>query len=241
MPRGQPDFGMYAAETYLAGMSDMAELAVRLGSIVIFDRRGKVVDLDDFEDALFKWVTVNVGASHSLFSSASAKSGTQSIIQHVGGVGDTPTYMERGFTLLPSKRLGVEIAYAKPSTTAYLLIRLYRAITTSHAWGQIKLDFNAKKVYYQDSAGNYQEITDITTPSNFPFVYYPIKFVVDFDTGFYERLIFEGVEHDLSAYALYSVIIGSVPGVQTRITWTRIGGAGSDIYIDDYILTMEEP
>lgn len=241
MVRGQPDFGMYAPETYIAGLSDMAELAVRLGSINRSDRRGRVIDFDDFEGPLLKWHIVNVGDAYSIFSSLSAKSGTQSILMCVGGAGDTPTYIARGTTLVGSKRIGVEIAYTFPSSTAHLILQLTYTDDVIVYDAQIKLDFATRKVSYMDEDEHFQEIADIPVPSGWKFLYYPIKFVVDFETGKYVRLMYGGVEYDLSAYNIHSDDPGAIPAIGFYIHWIRIGGALSNIWVDDYILTMEEP
>ena len=241
MPRGQPDFGMYAATTVVVGLSDMAELAVRLGSISIFDRRGKVIDLDDFEGQLLKWERIAIGIANATFSSDSCKSGTQSVYMRVTDNTNRRIYMERSLSLLPSKRLGLEIAYSLPASTAFLLMRLYRAISTGYSYAQVKLEFTDKKIYYYDSAGNPQEFADLPTASDSEFCYYPVKMVADFDTGKYVRFISEGIEYDLSSYDLYSVITPSTPIVSSRFTWERNSGEESTIYLDDYILTMDEP
>lgn len=241
MPRGQPDFGMYSAETHLAGLSDMAELAVRLGSIVVFDRRGKVVDLDDFEGALLKWTVDNTGDAYSRFSSDTAKSGTQSIIMHVGDAASWTTDMTRGFTFLPSKRLGVEIAYAKPSTDALLSIKFACSDGITAFVATLEFNFATLKINYFGSDGEYHEIADITTPETALFIYYPVKFSVDFETGKYVRLLFQGVEYDLSAYSSYPVDDPPDPLVYVKIAWVRVSGDDSNIYLDDFILTMDEP
>ena len=150
MPRGQPDFGMYAAESVVAGLSDMAELAVRLGSISIFDRRGKVIDFDDFEGVLLKWRAVGAGLATAKFSSASAKSGSQSILLNVKAALPSTIELYRGIRPLLSKRLGLEIAYAKPDTTAILVIRLAYFDGTNITKGEIRLHFSTLDLWYVD-------------------------------------------------------------------------------------------
>ena len=55
MPRGQADFGQYAVKEVSASISDMGEVAARLGSIDIYDKRGDVVFFDNFEGAFLRW------------------------------------------------------------------------------------------------------------------------------------------------------------------------------------------
>ncbi|GAH83946.1 unnamed protein product, partial [marine sediment metagenome] len=87
MPRGQPDFGMYASASTIGSVSDLAELAVRLGSINIFDRRGKVIDFDDFEDVRKGWEFELLGGATAVRASTAPKSGSQHWILTTGGAG----------------------------------------------------------------------------------------------------------------------------------------------------------
>ncbi|GAI74233.1 unnamed protein product, partial [marine sediment metagenome] len=51
---GKPDWGLQLKKT-IYSFDDLSELAVRLGSIDFFDRRGDVILLDSFEYGLGKW------------------------------------------------------------------------------------------------------------------------------------------------------------------------------------------
>lgn len=241
MPRGQPDYGMYAPQTVTSNLSDMAELAVRLGSIDIFDRRGKVIDLDDFESPLRKWVASLVGNATANLSGVSAKSGAQSLLLHIEGAADNIAEIIRGVMPVPSNRLGVEISYALPSATAYLEIRLFFDNGVSARQGLLRLNFTTLKLSYWDGVTfAWEELDDLDAQSLSPYVYYPIKLVIDTELSRYARLVFGTNEYDLSAISLGTVGLG-VPRVNTIIRWVRIAGVDSNIYLDDYILTMDEP
>ena len=57
MTHGVQDFGASSGQNSTYGLTDLGELAVRLGSPVSFDRRGDVVMMETFEDGLDAWVT----------------------------------------------------------------------------------------------------------------------------------------------------------------------------------------
>lgn len=61
MPRGMPDWGEYSPQEVVSKLLDNAELAARLGSPVLFDRRGTVIFMDDFNCGVNHWDTVTKG------------------------------------------------------------------------------------------------------------------------------------------------------------------------------------
>ncbi len=241
MPRGQPDFGQYSSETYVAGLSDMAELAVRLGSIVIFDRRGKVIDVDDFEGVVLKWTPVTIGNGAVVFDSTYPKSGSQGLKLTSGDGANQHGTIQKGFTPLFSQRLGLEFVFSSPSADTYFVLQIsYFDGTLSHLAG-IRFDFNAQKIAYQSTFFAYTDIIDTEAFYTSNFFYFPVKLVVDFATGYFVRLLFGGVEHDLSSYPIFSQADATNPNIKYTIAHRYRAAAGSDIYIDDVILTEDEP
>ncbi|GAH47647.1 unnamed protein product, partial [marine sediment metagenome] len=56
----------------------MGEIAARLGSIVTYDKRGDVVDFDNFEFPVLRWDINVVGSeSYARLDSAQCRSGAQ--------------------------------------------------------------------------------------------------------------------------------------------------------------------
>jgi len=241
MPRGQPDFGAYAAETYVTGMSDMAELAARLGSIVVFDRKGKVVDLDDFEAPLFKWSLSQAGGATIKLSETQPKSGAQGVkIYSSGALGDN-AYMKKGFIALPSKRIGIEISFSQASNKTSFQAKLdyYNGSHQYKCW--VKLDFTDNKIYYRNGGGNYTELIETAKPLIYAWTFTPLKLVGDFDTGHYVKLILGSVEYDMTALTMTPIVDTTYPRLFIEYRLDReVAGAGQ-IFLDDFILTQDEP
>ena len=55
MGHGYPDYGTQGPVSTVHSIQDLGELAVRLGSIVTFDRRGNVLWLDGFDSGIGAW------------------------------------------------------------------------------------------------------------------------------------------------------------------------------------------
>ena len=56
-----PDYTTKYKTAIVFGNLDHAELAARLGSIDIYDRRGAVIDLDNFEAPYMRWIGETLG------------------------------------------------------------------------------------------------------------------------------------------------------------------------------------
>jgi len=72
MAHGTPDWGVTASKKTIYSLHDMGELAVRLGSIVSFDRRGDVIFSDSFQNGLGKVYASGVGAGFECWPSVAS-------------------------------------------------------------------------------------------------------------------------------------------------------------------------
>jgi len=241
MPRGQPDFGAYAAETYVTGMSDMAELAARLGSIVLFDRKGKVVDLDDFEAPLLKWRTTVAGSATIALDDTQPKSGAQGVKIYSSGAEGDAAYIRKGFIALPSKRIGTEISFSLASnkTSFHAKLDYYNGAVQYRCY--VKLDFTDNKIYYRPSGGGWTELAEITAIHSLSWTFTPVKVVADFDTGYYVKLILGSVEYDMTDLAMQFTGDTTYPRFFIEYRLDREADGEGQIYLDDFILTQDEP
>lgn len=242
MARGQRDYGMYAPTTVISSLSDMAELAVRLGSIVSYDRRGNVLYFDDFQGTVLKWKVATIGDSYARLDSTSARSGAQSVkLQAGAGSGNVATLQRTSYSY-GSRRLGVECHVSRPLNEAELRIYLYAYTATDHHRALLTINFDTGIITltYGDS-----DTVDIVTGqywANEYFSYNPVKLVVDFETGYYVRLIYNDVEYDLSNYAI-PLISGGIYPFDMLVLWLHNNSDVDEctLWIDDVILTQDEP
>jgi hypothetical protein len=238
---GQPDFGMYAKKTTTYSLSDMAELAVRLGSIDSFDRRGDVVCLDDFETAVLKWsVSTHDGESAGV-DTTYPKSGNQDCKLALVDQAGSFVIMNKGFTLLPSSRIGAEISFAVPDSNTYFYLTLYLEDGTKLHTSKIKVDFDGGTLSYYGSDGNEHIFATGLKFTSEAYAFHTIKVVVDFSTDKYVRCLYAGVEYDLSTYSLYTAGHVVAPYIYASIQLQPRVQAVAYIYIDDFILTQNEP
>lgn len=241
MPVDYPDFGVPETSAAYPLIGDLGELAVRLGSIVIFDRRGRVIHFDDFEGPVLRWDGETSPTTYFRLSARSPKSGSQSVQLHVVATAGQKCEIHRGCALLPSEQLGLGIAFAEPDTNSlfHLYFRYWNG--TDEYQARIEINFNAKTLRYYDSTG-WHEFADTFGFISTQNYHHLAKLVADFETGKYVRFMLNDTEYDLSSYDLYTTPdTATVPHIRIYLALEARVSTASDIYLDDYILTMDEP
>lgn len=223
-------------------VTDLGELAVRLGSIVTFDRRGDVVWLDGFEEGLNKWVATTWGAGGAVgLDQNYARNGNWSCKLTAGSDGIRRASIYRKLPRPVVGNLGLECSFGFDSNLANfrLLFDLYDGAYRHEPL--VTYDYVSTLLSVRDEGGAWQ---DVATGVDVYESYYPfwsMKLVVDFANQKYVRLIFNETEYDLSAYSyLYTVDASNAllrPGVQNN----GIAAANAIVYLDDVIITQNEP
>jgi len=242
MPRGQPDYGEYAVKEVAASVSDMGEVAARLGSIVTFDKRGDVVDFDNFEEPALRWEKAIQGASsYARHSSNRCKSGSQALELYQDGSASAFTEIRSGIAVLGSKNLGMEISYSTTDITCLFNIYIVFLTGTKRYEAEARIDFAAYKFYVCDENGDFIEIGSFYGVSATPIPYHTIKLVADFDSFKYKRLLLDNYEYDISAIGLLEATEAAVPVVLRQIEIRPVTTNGGTIYVDDFVFTQAEP
>lgn len=239
--RGQPDYGAYAAGDLVSLTADVAELAARLDSLMVFDRRGKMVYSDDFESPVLRWLTGITLGSKVEFDWTYPKSGAQCVKLTPKAAANSIAEISKEIGVITSQRLGLELGFANPSTELSFYIELAYFDGTDFYRGSIKLDFSANKVYLRTGGGVWTEYAAILAFYNAGYSYYPFKIVVDFETKKYVRAMLQGLWYDLSAYDIAIMAGAGAQRLQQTAHATNETGVAGSVYVDDVIFTQEEP
>ena len=242
MAKGQPDFGQYAPTTTIAGLSDLGELAARLGSVVIFDRRGNVMAIDYFDSGIEQWYrTGDVGYSVD-WNGDYAKSGGFSCKLTTGPVAGNTVTLLRYISVPVLASLGIEVSFSYQKNWQYLDFILVVADGNYQYEAQIRYDWVNGKLQYMDSEGNYQDIPGGSySCGGVPYVFDTLKVVADFTTAKYKRLIVNNREFDLSAISFAKDPAVRNPIMMASIVLTTSANEAAIGYIDDVIITQNEP
>lgn len=242
MPKGQRDFGLYAPTETIVGLSDMGELAARLGSIITFDRQGNVMAFDDFESGIEAWVKSGSAGYGVSWNSVYAKAGGFSCkLETAAVVGyNVTTLKQLGLQTLSPIGLEVSFAYGQNWKSLDIVIYIVDGSKLYHA--AIRYDYPNTKLLYLDSANAYQDVPggSFVIPSTAG-AFHTLKFVVDLPTGKYKRLLVDNNSFDLSALSFYNPANPSIPAGTFRVTLSTSTGAAAIAYIDNVIITQNEP
>lgn len=242
MPHGYPDYGVGAPIQTVYTLHDMGELAARLGSIVTFDRRGSIFWLDDFADGVHKWeFAEDVAPGDLIWSPDKARSGAFSAKLVTSPNAWQYAYMTHYFTIPVLNRVGFEFSFIHPLFLGFLRIRIYLYDGTHYHFFGINCAPAFNYVEYWDKTDAWKYVTKDFTFRQHDWVFHTIKLVVDLTTGKYVRLIINDTFFDLSKYEYYHVDSPIAPYAWMEISTAPVGANTLNTYIDDVILTQNEP
>lgn len=242
MPRGQPDYGVYQQQYAIAGMADLGEAVARLGSINIYDRRGFTVWMDDFEAPVIQWETVGTGGGVvPVLDTTRSVSGVQSVKLACAALALSSSALRRVFALIRLGRVGAEFwIQSKKVALSYIDFSLTIADGVNAAAGLLRYYPNEGTIDFYTLAGWVNVATGIhMVPERRYFL--PIKFVVDMDTDYYVRLLVGEREFDLSAHQLAPLVPTANRYIDVEISLRGVAAATTEAYIDNFILTQNEP
>lgn len=241
MPRGYPDYGIIEALGKSLLPLDAADLATQLGSFTAYDKRGDVVILDGFEDVTLKWRTVTVGgASFVILDSTHVKNGAQACQLHADVVAADYAEIRRGIGLLPTSGLGIEVSWRHNALACDLRVGFGYYDGARVLFAYLNIDFGLFQFAIYNAAGGLTLIHTAASIVRNAMDFHTVKLVVDFGNRMYKRLMYDGTEFDLSAHAVNVGLPTIDQFIIPIITLTNTGGAG-DIWLDDFILTQDEP
>lgn len=219
-----------------------AELAVRLGSEKFFDRRGDVLFIDGFEEGIAKWELTGSGTGNAQVLTAERVRSGGYCVKLTGG--STLTKAAAMYTYFPYpvlSKLGFETHFAFGSVIDCLYFRIEQLTGTHIKYAYIKYDRTNEKLQYLDSAGVYQDIETSFILYEYSYLFDVLKLVIDLETYKYHRLILNEETYDLSAYSMFSEVNTARPHIRIKIDLVSRSGNNDYVYIDNIIVTQNEP
>ncbi|MBA7572235.1 hypothetical protein ES708_14011 [subsurface metagenome] len=242
MAHGQPDFGAYAAKETVGSLADIGELAARLGSIVTYDRRGDVVFLDSFESGLSAWYTDFSGAGGGVTQSPDhARNGMFSTRMVCGSNLLREAYLWKYLPYPIAGNLGVEFSFTMHDELELLDLTIETIDDVKTLWAQLRYDQDAKVLKYRSTGGAWKELQTALTLLEFDDMFHTLKVVIDYKNGNFVRALLDERSWDMSTFPIWS--LGAMVGNRMHIALvtTGVALANATIYIDDFIVTQNEP
>jgi hypothetical protein len=242
MAHGRPDWGITNGVFSTYQSSDMGELAARLGSPNTMDRRGDVVLIDSFEEYTGRYTVQPSGTgagSRRTVQYAHRGSWCRELISGSDGglfcgyiIGESAVYQAK---------VGIEVSFLHPSTIDGFEVQIIRFDgAQAHAFS-LRYSETALALQYKDPAGVLQTVASGFSLPASVYDWSTIKLVADIAVDRYTRAVVNGVTYNLPAS-------GPTPNADVRtprmdFTVFVLGRAGFNdaAFIDDLILTQNEP
>jgi hypothetical protein len=237
-----PDYTTKYKLAKIFGNVDNAELGARINGLSTMDRRGNVIWWDDFEGgASIKWGVSADGLGTATVSATKSWMGSQSMKTVTDAALGSVTYLDKSFSLPLERRLGVEFMFRIESGKPSVLIYWVGFTGTESFMAQVYYDFNLDKLYYQDAAWAWIELTKVDGTVFTHQAWCFMKLVIDWTAKEYVRFIFGASEYDLSGIPLRSGASATKRRTDVNI-WNRCEtAAAATVYFDNFILTQNEP
>lgn len=219
-----------------------AELAVRLGSPVAYDRRGQVVFVENFEHGWGLWSITYQGADYAhALDPTTSMSGGYSFKLTAGNASGAYAGINMIRALAPTGKMGLEFVFSINALLNYVGGRLVIVDGARMYTAEVRYGLATNRLELWNHSGAFESpvATAPVTPGKGR--YSTLKFVIDTATQKYERVLFNDVETDLTAYSYYDDGVVLAKRIEVEITnYGRVGN--NDIaYIDDIIVTLAEP
>lgn len=242
MAHGAPDWHKYRTTSSTYSIEDLAELAARLGSIVTFDRRGDVIFLESFEHGRGRWdqTLSGTGAAVALEPAIFRTSGYS--IRLTPGTDQSKSALILGVMHPPrTSSIGFEFSFTTPNLFNQILafLQFYDGTTQTLAW--LRYYLPATTLDILTAPATYTTVATGITFAATAYNWYTLKLVADLTNVTYSRAIFGNVSYPLTDYDLVTSADSTSPQFQFGIALEGTGSANLHAYIDDIILTQDEP
>lgn len=242
MPHGTPDWGLVGPKTTVYGLDDLGEQAVRLGSPHLWDRRGDTVFSTDFRDGMSPFIPTAGGVGGNIvLSTGHTRQGAYSL--KLTPRSDDPFYAHVDLQLaIPRTRsLGLEFSFSLDEDTdawsgALALFdgaRYHRAAVRYDHVNRVLEHYSLLTAYTPFATGVWGP--EHAYPSN------TIKLVANFDTGFYVRVLMNDGLWNLPAVPIDSMGLPGAANLRVRIYHYAVAGKNPVGYLDNVIVTQNEP
>lgn len=235
----------YTSKYKLIGIfqnQDLMEIPARLGSPVTYDRRGSVLWYDDFEQAVLHWdISGAIAPGTAVLSAEQAYTKSQSCKYTTRDQIADPWGIIRWFPIPRANRVGAEMSFTASEHIGEIIFSLVTYSATNTYVASIKIDITNDVLEYNDDGGNWVEFADTLRLRGSDVAFNTCKVVMDMTTGYYARFLFNDRSFDLSNYGMEDLGTVGTGNSSVGITAAPDEAAEHDFYIDNVIVTQNEP
>lgn len=230
----------YKLSTLYVGM-DFHELAARLGSVILWDRRGNVLWYDDFEGSSAKWASVTGGADSTVgLDTGYSWNGSQSMKLYTHATAGSFARMSKDFVSPTQYKVGAGFYARLADANCYLQLSMTGYTGTVRYQGILRIYPDDKVIKYKNSLGSYVSVCTACFPTPGDELWLPVKLVIDWENYKYSRVTVGNTIYDLATKSLYSAASANPPEVTIEIELYAEAAANQTAYIDGFYLCIDE-
>jgi len=240
--RDYPDFGVSGLKTSKVVISDMSELAVRMGSINRFDRLGSVLFQDAFEHGLVNWnqnaypagaYAVPSGRYFSIVPHSALMATTTALNSYSG--------LNMSLPIPYVSAMGFEF-HVKVMDDIDNFRCSFNLYTGSYRyWVEVRIDTIANEIDFYNEAGGFTVISTDDIYFGLASPFHIIKIVADLVNENYVRLVVDGIDYNLRAYKLNKAVSTTTPRLYCLFINMPLTASVQRVCLDNVIITMDEP
>ena len=241
MAHGYPDYGVAASVASIYRALDPGELAVRLDSVVTYDRRGNVLFADGFEGGLGHWLTyaADTGDAASL-GVGLGRIGSYAALCTLGGGALNSVQLTRYLAYAQSSRFGLEVSFAVLNQVKHVWVQL-NWNHSAHSYAVTVAFYPTTGVLRLEGVSSGYVVLDTGIVLAFDeHAWATCKLVFDPVLGKVIRVLFNARAYSTAQYA--AIDLGAAPRDQVGVNLYASSNVGqtSSVYFDDVILTQNE-
>lgn len=242
MAHGKSDWNRTAGLVTTYQLDDLGEHAGRVGSINTFDRRGDLIWFDDFENSINKWLVSapDTGAAAAI-STTRARNGSNSALLTAGSDGTLTTDILHRSPFTSLSRIGLEMSWSIDSVFDTLLMQVFARDGTNQLQPQIRYDKTNQVLEFFNNGSTFTSLATGLDLTALPTFFHTWKMVFDMASGEYVRVILDNTEFDLSGNPVLSAASALEPHLQLAVFLAGRAAQNDTMFIDDVILTQNEP
>lgn len=240
--RDYPDFGISDTVLTKSIITDMGELAARLGAPNVFDRMGNIVWSEQFEYGLGSWQLGSTGGGLDPVLVAHPYLYKPYALKFASEAGSTGGSITQINLHLPyESALGIEFAFNPNfrATTLELYINVYTGAKYYAFGAEFQLKNGIIRLYKQGGGYNnvYSNPLGYTRSDN----YHVVKLVMDLANGLYKRLMFGNLDIDVTGKTLHVGTSGTRPSMTLLFRLESAADYDEVLFLDNVIITLDEP
>jgi len=242
MPHGTPDWWGESPTSTIHQVTDAGELAVRMGSIDSYDRRGNVIWLTTFDDGLKSMHTATSGTGADVVLSAiTAHDGAYSVKLVNGSDNSRFAEISKEVHPLVLSKVGLEFSWASIYNDQHVQAWIdYYDGTNAHRF-MVRYDEALDKLQYWSAAPAWVDIETDLALLRSSTTFHTIKLVVDLTTLEYVRVLLNDIEAPLTGIAGATIVSAADPLVECIVYNEGEALENHYIWVDNVIITQNEP